>query len=261
MTRCRVWRVVFTPLTLACVLFALGGCGSEPEDATPQRPRLVAEFFDGEKPISPVQWAGVSPPELEEGSPVLLASLHIREVVAKRILRGGGGFDGGITAHPEVNPTAHLIDDLDILKDLGRAGRLPLTWKETQREGRVIYRDDIVLPDGRRIIGAELAMYFASMALVASEGGLQEYEAERRLSDSLLMVGYSIYNSDSTIGSAKPRHLILSAAWGAAFALRQQRAVALSNHSEAELWARRSKELWDVFLELERMRVRKRDGG
>jgi hypothetical protein len=254
--------VLFTVLAAACLLCASAGCSREPEEAQagldPQQVRFVTEFFDGEQLLSPVQWAGVPPPEVEEGSPALLLSLHLEEVSAKRSLMGGSGVDNGNAVRAEV--TAHFIHDLSILRELGRAGRLPLTWTETQREGRVIYRDDIVLPDGRRIKGLDLMMYFASIMTVARDGRLQEHEAKYHLSDSLLMIGYNIYNSDSRIGSASIRLQILPLVWHAAFALRQQRALALGNDAEAERWARHSRDLVDLQRLLARAHIQKLEG-
>ncbi len=245
-------------ILLAAILFSgfESGCRREPAASTAQSHAMpegpVFPFFDGKEPLPPSQWAE-TPEPVGSDKASELRLLHVAEVREKYV--NSNNFSDGISAHPQWDPTHHFIDDLPAIRSLGSASTISVDWAEqewasSRDKG---HKDDLILPDGKRIRGTDLAAYLLILGMAAREGALQEYQEHLELSDSLLWIGYHIYASDTDIASGRPRILILGSAWAVAFELREHHARSLGLEAEAEKWRGYMDDLYEAKKEMNRL--------
>lgn len=252
-------RQLVAGVIAAPLLCGSPGCdrGTQPStNAVAPAPGPKTVFFDGMRVLPPTEWAGLPPAEVAEADASLLPSLRIREIVRKS--NATAGWEGGLNNPPEMNPAPDFLADIETLKSLGRAERIPLRWVAAQRGWGDDDLTNIALPDGGDMSGGKISAYFNTLHRILGEGGLPSLEADHALSAPLLRIGYALYRSDTSLANERLRIMQLGAAWRTAFALREQAATAAGNAPEAERWKARSRELDDVTRHMLKENLRKR---
>ena len=195
-------------------------------------------FFDGVDFISPAEWASSIDSDGPEASHAI-GQLSLEIVGRKR--QESQLFKDGIDAHPELDPVVHFENDLPIILSIGQARAVSISWAGDRGDEGIM--DDLILPDGSRVRGVDLAAYFNTLELTAKAGLINQFETDHDIANALLWFGYRVYKSDSDPSSAKMRTMILGSTWRAAFEFRAQATGESKDLAAQATWIARQAEL------------------
>lgn len=94
-----------------------------------------------------------------------------------------------------------------------------------------------------------MGLYIGELGTCALDGRLDDHADATELADALFNIGYSVFQSSDTVGTAGPRRLILGSAWNAAIQLRAREARERGDGERVEYWERQSESLLEFTNE------------
>ncbi|MEQ8845223.1 MAG: hypothetical protein RIB58_10250 [Phycisphaerales bacterium] len=152
-----------------------------------------------------------------------LAALHVREV---------------IIANDDDDLAKYFASDVPVLLSWGANSDSSVSWVSGHRESAEDEFDYIRVSTGDPILAVNVARYLSALGAEVRDGGWAQFENPDELADALLNIGYGVFQSSNTLGTAGGRHRILTSAWIAAFELKRSVAEQSENQEDVERWSR-----------------------
>lgn len=224
---------------LLALLFASVGCDQGPSGGHAAMPPLAAsfDFYKDGTLVDPVQWASVQSNGSQMEPSQALASLHINDVV--------------IAGNNDEDPVDLLVKDLPTILAWGGTANPPgsMPWLAGHGSSKDDEFDYLSLPFSEPIFALNVGWYIGELRKCALDGRLDDHADATELADALFNIGYSVFQSSDTVGTATPRRLILGSAWDAAIQLRAREARERGDDERVEYWERQSESLLEFTKE------------